>query len=1164
MSLRIERLDFMPWGCFEDHSLHFSLTRGHVNLIDGPNAAGKSTTSRGESALLYGIPGQTADAHTHEYADLRIGARLIIDGEPLEIVRRKARVGGLLTPDGAMLSHDPLPAALGGMTKDVYNSFFQVTHSTLVRGGEELLAGKGDVGASLFAAAAGIGQLHDTLAAFDERANAIFRPRATTSRLVRELAVLREADRRLKQATVKPATHHRMEKEVEAAQETCERLSRDIRDIEARIREIQRQLAAAPLLDEHATVVVKLAELGEVVKLAPNARSQRLTAQAGHRAGSTHLARLTEERLTLQGRHDAIEIDTLLLQHSVEIRAVQEDVPVITKAAGDRRKLEGLQREAERGLAEAAADVGVDLDELVDLRRSGTALRDLNATIRAHDDISDRLRSAKARTEVAERRNAADSEALNAVADVAGDSPALGAVRAAREKLGLLDRLTSEQLRAETMHQRAQQAFARVYPAPADISALSVLPAPSGDEVAALVARADRLLAAEQEHAADRLRWQASGRDLDERRERLRQEGEALTAADLAAARHKRDEEWARLRSVVDAGAPVADGLPDRFELTVTTADQAADSLAANAAAAERAALIAAERIKYDAEQTALEERMADIAEQLAVIDRDWAEAWGITGLAPLKLPAAQSWLMDRDAIVALLADADEAVITVEALEKQIGALSSSLRRWLADASIAAGDATTLTELVELAETHIADQRERAARADALTAAAETSAQELDAANRAQSVVEEERAVWLEAWPACRDEGGLPAHAEPGTAQELVRVIGEGLANAEKLEDLAGRITGIDRDHEALANRVGTLAGALAPELAALDMTRAAATLAERLREHEAVRDRRDGLAERIEDADDEIATLRGDIETADAEIRALSADAGVDTAEEIVGVEDRAEEAASLQAELDALEQRIVEIAHGRFIHVAARVAELDRGDAELQMARLTDDITDLTAQRDDIKEQIGKQKAALEDTEGDASAVTAAEDVEFSEARIHKLASECAVARLSAVVLRRAIERYRSLHQDPLMLRANNLFSRFTEGHYAELFVDTDEKGKPVILARRRDRALHDMTQMSDGTREQLFLALRIAAIERYVELSGAVPVIFDDVFLESDEARSGRIFEALGELALSTQVIVLTHHHHLVAVGRNALRDALRVQELPAPTVALRAAA
>jgi uncharacterized protein YhaN len=133
-------------------------------------------------------------------------------------------------------------------------------------------------------------------------------------------------------------------------------------------------------------------------------------------------------------------------------------------------------------------------------------------------------------------------------------------------------------------------------------------------------------------------------------------------------------------------------------------------------------------------------------------------------------------------------------------------------------------------------------------------------------------------------------------------------------------------------------------------------------------------------------------------------------------------------------------------------------------------------------------------------------------------------------------------------------LLARANRLFTRFTVGSFVELFVDIDERGRGVLMARQRDRALLQMDGLSKGTREQLFLALRIAAIERYVASAGPVPVLFDDVFIESDEPRSERIFAALGELAERTQVIVLTHHRHLIDVGSRALRENLLVQSLP----------
>ena len=209
---------------------------------------------------------------------------------------------------------------------------------------------------------------------------------------------------------------------------------------------------------------------------------------------------------------------------------------------------------------------------------------------------------------------------------------------------------------------------------------------------------------------------------------------------------------------------------------------------------------------------------------------------------------------------------------------------------------------------------------------------------------------------------------------------------------------------------------------------------------------------------------------------------------------------------------------------------------------------------------ERDQIKEQIGERERELVEVETDTAAVQAAQDVELARSAVQEAAHAHAKAKLAATVVRRAIDRYRRLHQDPLLRRANELFKRFTLESFIELFVDVDERGEGILIGRQRDRVLKRVPEMSKGTREQLYLALRIAAIERYVATSGPVPAIFDDVFIESDAPRSGRIFEALGELATKTQVIVLTHHEHLIEVGRRALKDKLMVQDLPdvAPTL------
>src|SRR3546814_3718960 len=68
----------------------------------------------------------------------------------------------------------------------------------------------------------------------------------------------------------------------------------------------------------------------------------------------------------------------------------------------------------------------------------------------------------------------------------------------------------------------------------------------------------------------------------------------------------------------------------------------------------------------------------------------------------------------------------------------------------------------------------------------------------------------------------------------------------------------------------------------------------------------------------------------------------------------------------------------------------------------------------------------------AAL-DTDG-TSAVDAAADAEQARSELEVLAEDYILKRTQAVTLKWAIEKYRERHQDPLLLRAGELFSTLT----------------------------------------------------------------------------------------------------------------------------------
>lgn len=87
-----------------------------------------------------------------------------------------------------------------------------------------------------------------------------------------------------------------------------------------------------------------------------------------------------------------------------------------------------------------------------------------------------------------------------------------------------------------------------------------------------------------------------------------------------------------------------------------------------------------------------------------------------------------------------------------------------------------------------------------------------------------------------------------------------------------------------------------------------------------------------------------------------------------------------------------------------------------------------------------------------------------------------------------------------------------------------------------------------------MSTGTADQLYLALRVASVEDYLEKADALPFVADDLFINFDDARAAAGFEVLGHLARKTQILFFTHHRHLVEIAQATLGQSVAVVPLP----------
>ena len=132
-------------------------------------------------------------------------------------------------------------------------------------------------------------------------------------------------------------------------------------------------------------------------------------------------------------------------------------------------------------------------------------------------------------------------------------------------------------------------------------------------------------------------------------------------------------------------------------------------------------------------------------------------------------------------------------------------------------------------------------------------------------------------------------------------------------------------------------------------------------------------------------------------------------------------------------------------------------------------------------------------------------------------------------------------------------------------TQNRYQSLGVDYD--ADKMILKTTRDNQHDKLIEcnstdgagLSEGTADQLWLSLRLAGIEARVNQMREIgqdpmPIILDDVLVSFDDNRAKAAMEILMELGEKTQVIMFTHHAHLLDIapeGNTAKIAKIRLQ-------------
>ena len=1167
--MKIRELSLTAFGPFTDRTLVFDDDSGGLHIVYGPNEAGKSSALRGLKALLYGIDERTPDNFLHANEKLRIGGRLEnSDGRAVDFVRRKGRKRTLLNAAGDTLDDQALAPALQGVTAELFGTLFGIDHQALRRGGQEILEQKGEVGQALFSAALGSQVLHAVLGQLDDEADSLFRPRGSRQTINAALKSYAE--------TTKAIRGHSLSSNVwEEHRRTLERTTAQLQVVQTelaserqkanRLQRIQRLL---PKFARRKDLIRERALLGDVVVLANDFETRRRQAAGALATARAILAKALPRHDSFQRQREGLSVCQALLDRAENVEDLHTRLGGHRKALQDRPHLETERRQfltdAEFLLKEVRPDLGLkDVDQLrpVLARRQRIAELGNKSAV-----LISRLEQAESNRRDSQRRlTAARKQRLDlndADSPAAGSSGALRRAIAAARKSGDIDgAIRSDNRELTAMEAQCLAGLSRLTLRNTTLEDLPGLATPNREGIARFEHDYDDLdkrrqrLREKQQQTVDELHDTARG--LDE----VQRIGRIPSEAELTEIRSRRDRLWKLLRrqwlNGEDVSAEAAilapeSELADAFEQHMAVSDELSDRLRREAERVHKVATLEAAQQAMDRQLTEITEQVSACSTAQRRLDSDWRAFWAACPIQPQTPREMRSWLEELDKLRGQVAQLDllrqqstgrvnDRTTHLQQLNQQLQALGHS-------ASTAQELEAVLLDCEGIAQELDERQRQRDALDKDIKALDTALASSTDDLSRASQARDEWKTQWRDLVHDC----GLSGDVSPTEASDYIEKLRELLVKQKDAENLLTRIKAIDADAASFREQVERMVARVAPELSALRTDNAAVSLNSLLTENRSNLKRRQQIEQQIEQSRKEIQDANATIRTMTARLDALGVEAGcnrvadgeADASDRSVSdaaldeAERRSAGYASINAEAASIERDILENGEG------ATIAELEQEAKDVdadELPGLIDELNnhidhELEPKRTELAQTRGREHKELELMDGNDRAAVLADQAQATLADIRSDAERYVRVRLASRILRDRIEQYRNENQGPLILRAGEHFATLTIGSFATLMADFDEKDEPVLAGVRPDGQRVHVQGMSAGTRDQLYLALRLASLEKYMETAEPMPFIVDDVLVDFDDRRTEAALRVLAEIAIQTQVILFTHHARL----------------------------
>ncbi|KRB49284.1 hypothetical protein ASE04_19160 [Rhizobium sp. Root708] len=1148
--MRINRLDLTRYGKFTDASIDFgSAPNGSpdLHLIYGPNEAGKSTTLDAILDLIFGISNSTKYGFLHPYATMRIGANIHVAGHDREFVRVKKQQNSLLDHHDKSLADAEIRADLGGIDRDAFATMFSLDEETLVKGGESILASKGNLGELLFSASAGLSDLSRQLLAIRSDADSFYRYRSRSGALGELKARLAELKQDKEALDLQASDYQRLVGERNRLNRAYGEVVTERAGAQRRHDEIGRILRTLPSLSRLGAFKERLDDLAVVPqpppswqKELPDLRRLEIEYRVKQQDILRSLETLNKELAEIAPDPAALGLAPRLdelSERKARYLTAEKDIPKLSARAAElaiENILLQLGKPEERSpsrLVLDAATVGT-LRELIGAK-SGIDMR--------RSVASDEL--ARIEQALAQHGEAASDLSANQV-------KAFGLLSATLKSIPQSDHeiaLGSLVRRRGASEAALSEALAALLPWNATASELASMPVPSA---AKLQAWKIELRDAEEGTRAAQIeldRLEPEFRRLDAEIAVVQRGIGDIDEASAAAALTSRNEAWLQHRQALDVHSA------DAFEAAMRANDQViaqrllhfSETGRLNQLLQRRAAVTA----DIDTARTVRERALASGNKVRTDVAGFCGQAASCSGLSshPLEF---EEWLRKRDLALKVRNEVNDAEQEIADLRDRLAKSSKLLASAMTNAGLrfdASADIATLVACAEEGLDNFHNAMNRVETVERLRNQRNEREQTLVNATR---LADEWNRRWQAACENCwlAEFETLPS---VGAVSEILTTL-EKLASAvESRESLIDRVQKMEKDvahFEALVAEFGerlalpSVASTIELAQSIFDAVKVAGRHQERL-------EKRNGDMEALRSVQRELNMAEEILEKRIGIMVDFFGASGLDEVEACIAVSARRSELSSL---IDELEQELIEINSARDIQeVEASAAETDKETLETELARLSPVLEACERRWNDLFHELSKAREALDGIGGDSKVAEIEEERRTTLLEIEEGARRYIELRTGIAAAEHALRLYRDRHRSGMMARASDAFRLISRGNYQGVAAQPGKDGE-VLIARSASDGSKLSDELSKGARFQLYLALRVAGYHEFVANRPPVPFVADDIMESFDDFRAEEAFRLFAEMAKHGQVVYLTHHRHLVDIARKAC-ESVRVHDL-----------